>query len=221
MKIINIIVALLPWPIKRLILVQFYNYKLHPKSYIGLSYIFPKNLRMEEGSHIGHLNLAIHLEKMVLKKGARIGRGNWITGFPINSSSKHFAHQKDRVPELLLGEESAITKNHHIDCTNRISIGAFTTIAGYQSQFLTHSINIETGIQDSYPITIGSYCFIGTNVVVLGGANLPSYAVLGAKSLLNHPFENEYRLYGGVPAVEIKSINTSAEYFNRKVGFVN
>jgi acetyltransferase-like isoleucine patch superfamily enzyme len=221
MKIINIIVALLPWPIKRWILVQFYLYNLHPKSYIGLSYIFPKNLIMEEGSQIGHLNLAIHLEKMLLKRGARIGRGNWITGFPIKSSTKHFAHQKDRVPELLLGEESAITKNHHIDCTNRISIGAFTTIAGYQSQFLTHSINIEKGIQDSYPINIGNYCFIGTNVVVLGGANLPSYAVLGAKSLLNNHFETEYRLYGGVPAKEIKSISNSAQYFKRTTGFVS
>ena len=33
------------------------------------------------------------------------------------------------------------------------------------------------------PITIGDYCFVGTNCVLLGGSVLPSYSVLAAKSL--------------------------------------
>jgi acetyltransferase-like isoleucine patch superfamily enzyme len=76
-------------------------------------------------------------------------------------------------------------------------------------------------LQDSSPIIIGDFCFVGTNVVVLGGAVLPSYSVLGAKSLLNKEIQNQYYLYGGVPAIPIKPINQSALYFKRTSGFVN
>jgi acetyltransferase-like isoleucine patch superfamily enzyme len=219
-KILNALIVILPWVLKRRMLIFFYNYKLHSSSRIGYSWIFPDKLILDENASIGHFNVAVNLHNMVLKKGAKIGRGNWITGFTLKTNSKHFAHQNNRIPELILSEESAITKNHHIDCTHQIFIGKFTTIGGYQSQLLTHAINIEKGIQDSKPINIGNYCFIGTNVVILGGAVLPSYSVLGAKSLLNKKFEEEYNVYGGVPAIAIQSISKEAAYFTRESGFV-
>ena len=61
-KILNIIIIFLPWAIRRRLLNIFYHYKIHPKAKIGLSYIYPKHLIMEEGAYIGHLNVAIHLE---------------------------------------------------------------------------------------------------------------------------------------------------------------
>jgi acetyltransferase-like isoleucine patch superfamily enzyme len=80
-------------------------------------------------------------------------------------------------------EHSAITKKIIIlICTNVITIGKFVTVAGYSSQLLTHSINIELNIQDSHPISIGDYRFVGTASTILG-AILPAYSVLGSKSL--------------------------------------
>jgi acetyltransferase-like isoleucine patch superfamily enzyme len=117
-------------------------------------------------------------------------------------------------------KHSSITKNHHIDCTNLIQIGDFVTVAGYSSQLLTHSINIELNIQDSNPIMIGDYCFVGTSSTILGGSVLPGYSVLGANSLLNKPFVNPYRLYGGNPAKEIKALGHDFKYFTRESGFV-
>ncbi|MFZ4796133.1 MAG: acyltransferase [Bacteroidia bacterium] len=219
-NIFKLLLVLFPWFLKRILLQFLFGYKLHKTARIGFSWIFPEQLIMEENSKIGHLNVAINLNKIHLMSGAKIGRSNWITGFSLIQKSKHFIHQPNRKPELIIGQESAITKQHHIDCTNQISIGKFTTIAGYQSQFLTHSINIEMNRQDSLPIVIGDYCFVGTNVVILGGAFLPSYSVLGAKSLLNKVQLNEYYLYGGVPAEPIKPIEKSALYFNRATGFV-
>jgi acetyltransferase-like isoleucine patch superfamily enzyme len=175
---------------------------------------------MEANSRIGSLNVAVNLDLVSIGKESSIARGNWITGFPSNTNSKHFVHQKDRKSNLIIGEHSAITKNHHIDCTNVIKIGDFTTIAGYSSQLLTHSINVELNIQDSNAITIGDYCFVGTSSTILGGAALPSYSVLGAKSLLNKSFTIPYRLYGGNPAKEIKELSKDFKYFNREVGFV-
>lgn len=220
MLILKIITVLLPWQLKRLMLNKIFKYQIHRSAIIGFSWIYPEKLIMESNSKIGSLNVAIHLDLISLGKYSSISRGNWITGFSSKKVSKHFNHQMDRRSSLLIGEHSAITKNHHIDCTNLISIGDFSTIAGYNSQFLTHSIDILEGRQDSLPILIGDYCFVSSNVTVLGGAILPSYSVLGAKSLLNKKFSKEFSLYAGVPSIFIKHISKEANYFKREIGFV-
>ncbi|MBU2948828.1 acyltransferase [Zobellia uliginosa] len=218
--ILKTLICILPWQIKRFILQKVYGYELHPSCRIGYSFVYPKKLIMGPGSQIGHLNVIINLDMVNMSDHSKIGRSNWITGFSTESNSKHFAHQLDRRPELHIGHSSAITKNHHLDCTNTITIGKFSTIAGYKSQFLTHSINVIKNIQDSLPISIGDYTFISTNVVILGGAKLPDRSILGAKSLLNKEFIVTDTLYGGVPAKAIKEISKDAKYFKRETGFV-
>ena len=219
-KILSLLVVLLPWKIRRWLLVRIWKYEIHPGARIGWAYVYPNHLKMAKGSSIDHLTVAVNLELMVLEENSIISRSNWITGFPKNSGSKHFQHQEDRNSQLIVGRESAITKHHHIDCTNSVIIGKYTTIAGYYSQFLTHSINIHDSIQDSSSIIIGDYCFVGTNSVILGGSSLPSHSVLGAKSLLNKKFTEEFMLYGGAPSKIIKPIDKSAKYFHRDKGFV-
>ena len=218
--LLKIFTCILPWPLRRYALQHWFGFELHPTSRIGLAWVFPQKLIMAAGSSIGHFTVAIHVETIQLEEQASIGRNNWITGFPSNTNSLHFKHQVGRQSRLLLGESSAVTKNHHLDCTNTIEIGRFATVAGYQSQFLTHSIDVFENRQDSAPITIGAYAFVGTNSVVLGGSNLPAYSVLGAKSLLNKPHVEEWRLYGGVPAKELSIIPKTAKYFTRNEGFV-
>lgn len=210
-----------PWFIRRRLLNYFFGYQIHPNANIGLSWVFPKSLVMQDGAKIGHFNTAIHLDSIEMHANSKIGRSNWITGFPTNTNSKHFSHQPNRISKLILGECSAITKKHHFDCTNLITIGKFSTIAGYSSQFLTHSINVHENRQGSAPIFIGDYTFVSTNVVVLGGAKLPSYSVLGAKALLNKSYEEEWFLYGGVQAKTIQAIDKKAKYFSRTDGFVH
>ena len=219
MIVIKFLLMVCPWVIRRFLLNRVFGYKISPSARIGFAWVYPKMLSMAEGSRIDHFTVAINLEKVVLGKNSTIGRKNWITGFPVNSSLRHFKHQK-RLAHLIIGNESAITKNHHIDCTNYIQIGDFSTIAGYDSQFLTHSINLEDNIQDSHPIIIGNYTFVGTNVVILGGSQLPSNSVLAARSLLNKNFSEEWNIYGGVPAKPIGKLKGNELYFHRSSGFV-
>lgn len=219
-KIFNILILFLPWSIRRRLLNRFWGYQIDPKAKLGFSYIYPKYLEMQEGASIGHLSVAVNLDKISLGNNSSIGRANWITGFTSRSNSLHFKHQQDRRPELIIGNHSAITKKHHIDCTSKVTIGNFVTVAGYGSQLLTHSINVHENRQDSTPITIGDYCFVGTSVAILGGSNLPPYSVLGAKSLLNKKYNEEWSLYAGVPAKRIKSISKESKYFNRPSGYV-
>jgi serine acetyltransferase len=217
---LKIFTMMLPWKLRRIALNRFFGFDIHPSARIGLAWIFPSRLIMAAGSRIDHFTVAIHLDKIQIGENSTIGRSNWITGFTTHSDSPHFRHQADRRPELIMGASSSITKDHHIDCTHTITIGDFVTVAGYQSQLLTHSIDVVMNRQDSAPITIGDYAFVGTNVVILGGAVLPARSVLGAKSLLNKQFTEEYTLYGGVPAKAISKMPADTAYFQRTSGFV-
>src|SRR6266851_10438537 len=208
----------LPWGARRSFLERQFGYKIHPSCGIGFSCVCPTRLIMEEGSRIDHLTVCKNIDLLHLKADASIGRGNWITGFPLGPSP-HFAQEMDRRPELVVGEHSAITHRHLIDCTNSVTIGKFTTVAGFQSQILTHSIDLERNRQASAPVEIGDYCFVGTNCVLLGGSALPSYCVLGAKSLLNKNFTEPHYLYAGVPAKPVQQLSPELEYFRRTKGF--
>lgn len=122
---------------------------------------------------------------------AAIGRGNWISGFPLGPSG-HFARELDKPPALILDDHAAIM----------------------------HSIDLVASRQSSEPIEIGEYCLVGTEVVVLGGSRLPHHPVLAAKSLLNKQWEEPFHLYGGVPAKSLKKLPEEMEYFRRQEGFV-
>lgn len=217
--LLRFISILLPWEMRRRFLEKQFGYTIHPTSRIGFAWIFPQRLIMEEGATIGQLTLCKNIALLHLKAHTSIGNGNWITGFPLGPSP-HFAAETDRQPQLILGEHSAITHRHLIDCTNSVTIGKFTTFAGFQSQILTHSIDLEQNRQTSAPVRIGDYCFVGTNCVLLGGSALPDYCVLGAKSLLNKSFSETHQLYAGVPAKSVQSLSPELPYFRRTEGFV-
>lgn len=224
-KAIYLFSLFLPWRFRRWVLCNVFHFEIHPTCRVGFSWILPNHLTMEPFARIGHFSICKGLETLHLAQYAIIGNGNWITGYPKGDSTGaaepgHFAHQSERRPELLVGEHAAITNRHIIDCTNTVHIGRFATLAGFGSQILTHSIDLEQCRQSSAPVTIGEYCFVGTNVVILGGSVLPDYCVLGAKALLNKAYSETYYLYGGIPARPLSKLEKDLGYFNRKTGFV-
>jgi len=217
--LLGILSLLLPWNLRRSFLENQFGYSIHPSSRIGFAWIFPRRLVMEEKSRIGHLTFCKNIDLLHLGAHAIVGQLNWITGFP-SGPSRHFAHQPERQPELIVERHAGISSRHLIDCTARVRIGAFATIGGFRSQLLTHSIDFNAGRQTAEPIEIGEYSFTGTNSVVLGGSVLPHHSVLGAQSLLNKKWDEPYRLYAGVPAKPVKELSQEMEYFRRSEGFV-
>lgn len=218
-KLFALAVVLLPWRAKRWALQRFWGYTLAPDARIGLSYIFPGHLLMEAQARIGHLNVAIHLGRMHCGAHSIIERGNWITGHPPDGA--HFRQRGTRDPSFVLGAHAAVTKSHIIDCTDRIEIGPFTTIAGFHSQFITHGIDLVASRQDCKPIRIGTHCLVGTRVTVVGGAVLPDHSMLGAGAVLNKAHSEEHALYAGQPAERRKALDPQAAYFQRTSGFVD
>jgi acetyltransferase-like isoleucine patch superfamily enzyme len=221
-KILSLLIIPLPWFLKRLLYKLCFKYELHPTSHIGLSWIMLDSLSLAQGAKIGSLNVIKGLNKLQLDEFSSIGSLNWISAFPLNTNSPHFQHEAgERRPELVLGEHTAITNRHFLDCTNRLEIKRFSTFAGFKSTVLTHSIDLKECRQASKPITIGEYCFIGTGCILLGGSSIPDYSVLAAGSTLTKPMDTPYGLYGGTPAKFIKNLESEdLQYFKRSTGYV-
>jgi acetyltransferase-like isoleucine patch superfamily enzyme len=218
--LIWILCIALPWVVRRRLLHALLGYDLHPTSRVGFAVLLPKRLVMGPNSSVGALTVCRGVDLLELQESASIGRLNWITGYP-SGDNQFFGSAVGRQPRLVLREHAAITHRHLLDCTAAVTIGPYTTIAGYHSQILTHSIDLSQSRQDARPIAIGSFCFVGTNCVILGGSSLPDYCVLGAASLLNRHFAKSHCLYAGVPARSVKELSPELRYFSRTQGPVH
>jgi acetyltransferase-like isoleucine patch superfamily enzyme len=218
--IFNLLVSVLPWPLRRWVLVNFYGYKIGPGARIGWAYVFPRRLVMGPGASVGHFTVVKGLEELRLGEKAEIGRLNWISA-NLLGEGPHFGSEKERDPRLIVGDHGAITNRHLIDCSNRVEIGRFSIVAGFRSQILTHGIDVAENRQTSAPVRVGEYCFVGTACLLLKGAILPDCSVLAAGSVLIGPETQTGCLYAGVPAQRKKQIPADAAYFLRKEGFVS
>jgi acetyltransferase-like isoleucine patch superfamily enzyme len=211
----------LPQRLKRFFYSRFMGWSIDSTAVIGLSFICVKKLKLSAGGKIGHFNVLKGLELVEIGSNSTIASFNWITGFPLGSNSRHFSTDSDRCPSLVVGKSSAITSRHLIDCTNKFEIGDFSTFAGFRSQVLTHAINIYLNVQESRPVKIGDYCFIGTGCIFLPGSVVPDFSVVGAGSVVNKVFTDEFVLYAGVPARKVKVLDVdSIRYMYRKEGYV-
>jgi serine acetyltransferase len=125
--------------------------------------------------------------------------------------------------ELVLGPKARIG---HFNIFRRVNlleigveIGNYSTVGGYRSQILTHSVNIRSGRQELSKVSVGSYTFIGTACVLLKGACLPDFCVLSAHSTLAPGLPGPpHQLLRGNPAIPVKSLHPESTYFHRAEG---
>jgi len=216
----RLLITVLPWALKRRVLVRLYGYDIHPLSYIGLSWVYPGRLILGADARISHFSFFRDIEEVRLLCGSQVGSLVFVTGFP-KDIGKHYCNEKDRVTLLKIGRESHITSRHLIDCTNKVEIGDFTTIAGYRTQILTHAIDLNVPMQKSAPVKIGNFCFISTATVILPGVEIPDFCVVAAGSVVTKSVPNSYGIYAGVPARLVKSLEKDCGYFIRKAGRVD
>jgi serine acetyltransferase len=220
-KSMLIVCIFAPSIIKKIIYRRLLGWDIHPSAKIGFSFVNVQYLSMAQGSLIGSLTMVKGLNKLEMGERSVLGSLNWVTAFPQGTSSRHFCGELERDPSLFVGSDSAITSRHIIDCTSSVTIGSFTTFAGFRSQILTHSINLKECIQSSRPVVIGEYCFIGTGSILLPGSVVPDYCVVSAGAVVAGKLGSSRTLYGGVPAKPLKIIERSEyKYMSREEGFV-
>jgi carbonic anhydrase/acetyltransferase-like protein (isoleucine patch superfamily) len=208
------LLLLLPWPLRRAALSLCFGYKIDPSARIGLSIVLAKTVTMGPNSRIGHLTVIRGLDELSLGKRARLGNLNWVSGYSSSDMND------PRRSALRIEEDAAITHRHLLDCADSITIGKFSTIAGWHSQFITHSIELDISRQTSKPIIIGDYCFVGSRATILKGAELPNNCLLGAGAVLNGKFTEPFCIYGGVPARKVGDLPDTLAYFHREIGYV-
>jgi acetyltransferase-like isoleucine patch superfamily enzyme len=211
-----LLVALLPWVIKKQVLSRAFGYRFDQGAYIGLALVDVRDLQMGAGSSIGSFTVIRNLAKLKLGEKAKIGTFNWVFGTLANGP--HFAKERNRLSALIVGDHSAVTSRHIVDCIDQVEIGKFTIIAGFWSQLLTHSVDIRNNRQGCAPIKIGSYCFVGTGVIILKGTIIPDYCVVSAGSVVTKSLPGSGFIYGGNPVKKIRAIDQDTGYFCRVTG---
>lgn len=89
-----------------------------------------------------------------------------------------------------------------------IYIGDYTQIAANVGMIsANHDLYDNRKHSKNERIHIGSYCWIGMNVIILPGVTLGDFTVVGAGSVVTHSFEDGYCVVAGNPAQLIKHLD--------------
>lgn len=168
-----------------------------------------RSFEMAPHARINRWNLIKGLKAIRLAPFATIGRYNVI--------SAHASYgQLPGGARLELAEHSYVTSRQSLDCSGSFILGAFSALAGFGTQVLTHSIDLARDAQTAYPVVIGERSFVGARCLLLGGSRLPSRSVLAAGSVLTDAERTAQGLWAGVPARYKTEVE--GQWFDRTAG---
>jgi acetyltransferase-like isoleucine patch superfamily enzyme len=210
---VHVALALAPSAIKLPIYRRLFGFDIAKDARIGVSVLDVDRLSVGPGARIGHLNVLTRSKRVVLERGALVDYGNiirggdevvldrWATVFRFNVLNSIPDAELDAPadPRLYLGPGAYVVSGHRLDFTDRITIGANTIVAGRNSSLWTHNR------QETNPISIGEYCYLGSEVRLAPGAKLGPYAILGLGAVLAGTADGE-RVHVGVPARPLRAI---------------
>lgn len=132
----------------------------------------------------------------------------------------HYTSKVTGVENIKIGVGVApgLSPNCYIQGTNKINIGDYTLIEpGVGIISANHNFYDYRKYTNERGITIGRYCLIGMNSVILPGVNLGDHTIVAPGSVVESSFEEGYCVIGGVPAKKIKDLDMGSivEYKNK------
>lgn len=207
-----------PQPVKRWIYCRVLHWAVHPTARIGVTFILVKELIVEQDVSISHFNVIKGCDLVHLKEGSMIGAFNWVSG-KVHSDRIESA-ASDRRPQLIMGRGAGLTMRHLVDCSDSVTLGDLSVVAGFRSQIVTHGIDVAAACQKSAPVRIGQCTVIFSGATLVPGACVPARCVVAAGAVVVGTLPEELRLYGGVPAKEIKRLPADHRFFTREQGAV-
>jgi len=208
-------VALLPSALKKPFYRVVFGYRFHPSVRIGLTLLDAEHVDLGEGTRIGHLNVIVRVGRFQTGCQARIGTLNVIRGgehvrfgdyadvIRLNVLNAIPDHDCSTDPESVLevGPGTVITSGHRIDFTDRVTLGRNVIIGGRNSSLWTHNR------QETAPIEIGDFCYLGSEVRLAPGAKLPNDCILGMGAVLTGTINEPRSLVAGVPAKVVRPLD--------------
>jgi acetyltransferase-like isoleucine patch superfamily enzyme len=205
----------MPGPLKRPAYRLFFGYRIGRAVSIGISLLDAQQVDLAEGSQIGHFNLILRVGRLEAAPHAKIGFANIIRGgervslgaystvmrFNILNAIPDHDCTTQPISILELGAGAIIVSGHRVDFTDHVRIGRNVIIGGRNSSLWTHNRQ-ETG-----PITIEDFCYLGSEIRIAPGARLPSECILALGSVLTGEIEKPRSLVAGVPAKTVRALN--------------
>jgi len=212
-------IAFLPSFLKRPLYRLFFGYKIGKRVKIGFSIIDAKECVIDDDVSIGHLNAIIHIKKLEIGDHTRIGHLNIIRGGEVKIgryceilrlNEIHSIPDPIVVNEVdqrfILGDGSVVTTSHKIDFTDRVEFGKRVILGGRNSSLWTHNR------QKTKPIVIGDYSYVGSEIRIAPGGEIPAKCIVGIGSVITKKFEDEYVLIAGVPAKAVKPLDEDGRF---------
>lgn len=162
-----------------------------------------------DNAKIGPFNVFRNLVRLDVGNGALMGQWNWITAARIILDAG--------APGVFqLGRETALTSRHYVDCTGGFYVGAYSSIGGERSTFISHSADWSTAEQTWRSIRVGEYCLLSSNVQVTPGTFIGDRIIVGMGATLSGRME-EPGLYLQPRATLVKR-DLEGQYFSRETG---
>lgn len=214
------VVAIFPSPIACFLLRHLFGYKIGKRVRIGFSIVDAKECSIDDDVSIGHLNIFMGTKRVSIGDHSRIGHLNVFHGGDlvsigryceilrlneINSlSPSEIINPVDQT--FSIGDGTMIAASHKIDFTDRVELGKRVILGGRNSSLWTHNR------QTSKPIKIGDCSYIGSEIRIAPGGEIPANCIVGIGSVISGKIEGELQLIVGVPARPAKALTTSDRF---------
>jgi carbonic anhydrase/acetyltransferase-like protein (isoleucine patch superfamily) len=202
------VTAVLPGFLKKPLYRTVFGYRIARDVRLGWTILDAQDVDLGEGTSIGHFNVVTRVGRFATGIGVRVGMLNIIRGGELvelgdyaevmrlnvlNAIPDHDCTTSP-VSRLHIGAGAVVVSGHRIDFTDRVTIGRNVIIGGRNSSLWTHNR------QQTAPIEIGDFCYLGSEVRLAPGARLAERCILGLGSVLAGAIDTPGSLVGGVPA---------------------
>ena len=210
-----VVVGLLPNCVKKTMYRLVFGYRFGRGVSIGLTLLDAGQLNLGAGTRISHFTLITRIGHVstgrnahigplnIIRGGERVTLGDYADVMRLNVLNAIPDHDCTTKPESVLdvGAGTVITSGHRIDFTDRVTLGKNVIIGGRSSSLWTHNR------QETAPIEIGDFCYLGSEVRLAPGAKLPDECILGLGSVLTGEITAPRSLVAGVPAKVVRPLN--------------
>ncbi len=175
------LVGLLPNVLKKPLYRLFFGYRFAGGVRVGFAVVDAEHVDLGAGTRIGHLNVITRVDRLetgcevrigglnIIRGGERVTLGDYSEVMRFNVLNAIPDHDCTTEPESVLevGAGTVITSGHRIDFTDKVTLGKNVIIGGRNSSLWTHNR------QETAPIEIGDFCYLGSEVRLAPGAKLP------------------------------------------------
>lgn len=211
------LVAFTPGFLKRSLYRWLFGYRIGRGVRIGLSLIDAREVELGDGTAIGHFNLVLRVGSFstgrharigslnILRGGERLRLGHYASVMRLNVLNAIPDHDCTTAPRSVLevGDGAVVVSGHRIDFTDAVHLGRNVIVGGRNSSLWTHNR------QQTAPIHIGDFCYLGSEIRVAPGGRLADECILALGSVLSGSIDEPRSLVGGVPAKVVRPLHES------------